>query len=103
MSGAVETCPKEVWNGWNHRTCGRPVKRLGLCGLHASAIERAQRKEADRIAARGERATNSAALVDRLARHGISARVRYDGALTLPDAHALADELDAHYPNGGAS
>lgn len=44
------TCPERISNGmWSgYRTCGRPVKMNGLCGLHASARERAKKKSNER-------------------------------------------------------
>ena len=37
----TETCPVTMSIGvWTSRICGKPVKRDGLCGLHASAAER---------------------------------------------------------------
>jgi hypothetical protein len=50
--------------------CGRRVVRRGLCGLHASAEERAERKEQDRYAAEElakEQTTTAQARVDHLA------------------------------------
>jgi hypothetical protein len=43
MSAAV--CPVEVWAGERKRPCGKPVKRDGLCGVHARAAD--HRKERD--------------------------------------------------------
>lgn len=48
----TETCPKTLWRGgdWTRRwvTCGKPVKRLGLCGVHARQLEASQDRERQR-------------------------------------------------------
>lgn len=48
----TETCPKTLWRGsdWGGRrvTCGKPVKRLGLCGVHARQLEASQDRERQR-------------------------------------------------------
>ena len=46
----AQTCPEVVYSGgWgSSHKCGRPVKRDGLCGLHASAKERRERNDAER-------------------------------------------------------
>lgn len=95
---APETCPKESWDGWRSFSCGRPVKRDGLCGVHAGAKDRVEKNAAKRASSRAERAAVSEALVTRLARHGIKARVYpYNGSLDLPSAATIADALDAKY------
>lgn len=34
-----EHCPELVHGDWHSSVCGRPVKRDGLCGIHARAKE----------------------------------------------------------------
>lgn len=48
----VERCPVEQWEGFTSWQCSRPVKRDGLCGIHAAAKERRQRNDQDRREAR---------------------------------------------------
>jgi hypothetical protein len=45
-----EVCPKHVWNGYDFYDCGRPVKRNGLCGIHARAadVKKATQERYDR-------------------------------------------------------
>jgi hypothetical protein len=48
----IETCPETVWSGdsWNgrRRPCGKPVKRDGLCGIHARSADLAKERERHR-------------------------------------------------------
>lgn len=89
-----ETCPVDVWTpGWfqAHR-CGRPIKRRGMCGVHAGAEERAEAK----AAALAERKSEGQVIVDRLTGHGVSAYVDFRGAPRLGISPlGLADLLDA--------
>ena len=85
---SAETCPVETWDMWSRRTCGRPVKRDGMCGLHAAARERKARNDEARAAARRE--AEDAAERDRvrLSKHGVGYQHRFTAA-------EVADILDA--------
>lgn len=96
MSETTETCKVEKWDGWRSRACGRPVKRDGMCGIHAGAKERGERQRRAKEEALEQKRANSAVIVERLVRHGVSARVGFDGSVFLPGPARLADELDDH-------
>lgn len=52
----TERCPVDVWNNYQAHTCGKPVKRDGLCGIHAAAKDRRERNAiASRQAAHGRK------------------------------------------------
>lgn len=97
---SAERCPEEMWDGWHGHICGKPVKRRGLCGVHAAAVERKERNAADKEREKEERSATSAQWVERLARHGITANVGYDGHLVMPGAAAIVAALDAKYGGG---
>ena len=49
---AEKKCPKIIHDdgwGFHSHVCGRPVKRDGLCGMHAAAKERRERGDAARL------------------------------------------------------
>lgn len=86
-----ERCPREIWNGFQSYGCGRPVKRDGLCGIHAAADDRVAKNRA----ARDDAKVEAQAIVDRLAVHDIPAYVSYDGTARLAlSPEGLADLLD---------
>lgn len=96
----VGTCPAIAWNGYSSYTCGKPIKRGLLCGAHAAAQERRQRNDA----ARAERKSEARAVVDRLAAHGVSAYVDYDGKPQVGlGAEGLADHLDSLFRSAPGS
>lgn len=89
-----ETCPKPVYDhgGWRSHACGKPIKRRGLCGIHAAAEERVEKNNQARDRAKAEAQT----VVDRLAAHGVRAWVNFDGTARISmTPEALADHLDA--------
>lgn len=45
-----DRCREYVHNagGWSSARCGKPVKRNGMCGVHAAAVERRAKNSADR-------------------------------------------------------
>lgn len=107
MTDQPETCQTDTWNGYRSYPCGRPVKRNGMCGIHAAALERRERNDErwrQEFAAKEARAAEARAkapiIAARLARHGIEVEPsRWDGRIALPDAEALADILDQRYPD----
>lgn len=93
---SAETCPVDVWSReifGGHYICGKAVKRNGKCGIHARVDE----QEAAKKKSREEKIAHAATLTERLARHGINARISYDGSVYLPSAGELAAVLDQRY------
>lgn len=96
----TDTCPETVSNvnGFHFRECGRPVKRNGLCGIHAASKKR-ERNDAARL----ERKAAAQVIVDRLLAHGVRAYVAWDGNPEVSMGAAdLADLLDATLVNAPA-
>lgn len=75
--GEPATCPERVYGGaWEPaRTCAKPVKRNGKCGIHAAADEKRARNQAERDAKddrdRARRAESKALAVALTERLGI--------------------------------
>lgn len=90
---SAETCPADVYTqgAWTPHICGKPVKRRGLCGIHAGAQERIEKNDRARV----EGKARSQLIVDRLAKHGVYAFATADGTARISmSAEALADLLD---------
>ncbi len=87
-----DTCPALVAShgGWRHNPCGRPIKRDGLCGIHAAAKEKMRANDE----AAQARTAEAQVIVDRLAAHGVSAYANRDGCHITTSPKALADLLD---------
>jgi hypothetical protein len=109
-------CPERTGETWNRHPCGRPIKRNGMCGIHAAAKDRVEanarwrteRYEA-RVAADRERrrregiGANLAALLadatgmswsgDRL-----GVRLSFEDAVELLAQHGIAASLGPEAP-----
>jgi len=86
MSDIVATCRKDVWDrtGFSSHPCGRPIKRDGLCGIHAAAIDKM--KANDKKHAEKRNASDNARL-------GAEAALRDIGV----DGHAEYSSLGGRY------
>jgi hypothetical protein len=63
-----DTCPMSVHSGsvWHPRTCGKPIKRDGMCGVHAAARDRRNANDAERARRSEERRQKAFRLTDLL-------------------------------------
>lgn len=91
-------CPEILRSGdaWSRRSyrCGKPIKRDGLCGVHAAAKDRRAKGDRERV----EREQRAKVLADRVeAITGVRPYVRWEyGALKLTcDAEKFVAALDA--------
>ena len=76
-----DRCPRWTGDTWHQRPCGRPVKRRGLCGIHAAADERAQANATARDAA--DRARDDQARRCREAASDLSQALGFDVSTTF--------------------
>lgn len=113
MTDPVTTCRKDVWDrvGFRSSTCGRPIKRDGLCGIHAAAIDKMKandKKHAEERKASGERQSAAQAVLDELGVEGApeysTFTSKYTGRVTVSietlralaarDPHANTERAD---------
>lgn len=97
-----EVCSEIVSGDWSIRVCGKPAKRNGLCGRHATASEKREanhiawktkwnaEQEADARSRENER--SAADYVARLAGYGIKSSIAYDKSRTCHGQVALQGE-----------
>lgn len=73
-------CPELVSDGQRsvsfHR-CGRPIKRNGLCGLHAAAKERRAKRDQEWQEARVEQEVRRRTATEALSRLGVDGDAHY--------------------------
>lgn len=78
-----DRCPVDVqdFGGFRFHLCGRPVKRNGMCGLHARVEEQRElrdREYREEYRANEELKLASERLCDQLSEAGFKATVHYD-------------------------
>jgi hypothetical protein len=77
----TDQCQEQVSDGgrWpSFHTCGRPIKRDGLCGLHAAAKDRAAQRDRDMAAKRDGQKRAKASAEAALTELGVKGRAAYD-------------------------
>jgi len=104
MTRPSETCQVITGEAWSRHPCGRPVKRNGMCGIHAAAAERRAasdrrwRERFDRMKAEDQERKRAEGIAANLAmlltdRLGVPFTSRQDVRLSNEAATQLLNDL----------
>lgn len=92
---SAEGCPAIISHvgGWGSHRCAKPIKRDGLCGVHAAAKDKRERNDAERAEKERSREALAVQIHELLGIELGAVYEEYGRDRFMADPHALIDAL----------